>query len=57
VFNCNMLENSDSDKVKELEMLRYEYRAAMSVATDPDEKWRLHRMLRELNLCIESLIQ
>jgi hypothetical protein len=52
-----MPENSNSEQVKELEMLRHEYKAAMGEATDPDEKWRLHRILQELNLCIERLVQ
>ena len=52
-----MPENSNSEQVKELEMLRHEYKAAMGEATDPDEKWRLYRILQELNLCIERLVQ
>ena len=52
-----MSDDASSDQMRELEMLRHEYKAAMSVATDPDEKWRLHRILQELNLCIERLVQ
>jgi hypothetical protein len=52
-----MSDDASSDQMRELEMLRHEYKAAMSVATDPDEKWRLYRILQELNLCIERLVQ
>jgi hypothetical protein len=45
------------DQLSELEMLRHEYKAAMSVAADPDEKWRLYRILQELNFTIERVRQ
>ena len=52
-----MNEKATPDELKELEKLRHEYKAAMSVAIDPEEKWRLFRALHELNLCIERLVQ
>jgi hypothetical protein len=52
-----MPDDSSTDRLRELELLRHEYKAAMSVATDPEEKWRLYRMLQGLNLCIERLVQ
>jgi hypothetical protein len=52
-----MPEDASSDQVRELELLRREYRAALSVAIDPDEKWRLYRVLQELNATIERLTQ
>ena len=51
VPNANMANDATPDKVKELEMLRHEYKAAMSVAIDPEEKWRLFRALREPSSC------
>jgi hypothetical protein len=52
-----MPDDSNSVQLRELELLRHEYKAAISVATDPDEKWRLYRILQELNTTIERLIQ
>lgn len=49
--------DASPDQLRELEMLRHEYKAAISVATDPDEKWRLYRILQELNLTIGRLIK
>lgn len=48
---------NDADQLRELEMLRAEYRAAMSVTYDADERYRLYRMVQELNACIERLQQ
>jgi hypothetical protein len=52
-----MPDNSNAEQLSELEMLRHEHKAAMSVATDPEEKWRLYRILQELSLYIEQLVQ
>ena len=45
----------DPDQLKDLKMLRHEYDAAMTVACDPDEKWRLYRMVQDLDMCIERV--
>lgn len=47
----------DTNVLRELEMLRMEYRAELSVATDPEERYRLYRMVQELNACIERMQQ
>ncbi len=58
VFNfATMPDDASAEKLRELELLRHEYKAAMSVATDPEEKWRLYRILQELNSTIERIIQ
>jgi hypothetical protein len=51
-----MSDNSSAEQLKELELLRREYMAAITEATDPDEKWRLYRVLKELDLAIQRLI-
>jgi hypothetical protein len=48
-------EDAKSEQMRELELLRREYEAAIRVATDPDEKWRLYRVMQELNTTIERL--
>lgn len=48
---------NDPDQLRELEMLRSEYRAAISAAHDPEERYRLYRMVQELNACIERIQQ
>jgi hypothetical protein len=51
-----MSDNSNAEQLKELELLRQEYMAAISEATDPDEKWRLCRVLKELDLAIDRIL-
>lgn len=42
----------DPEQLHELELLRREYEATLQVTTDPEEKWRLYRILQELRACI-----
>jgi hypothetical protein len=51
-----MSDNSNAEQLKELELLRQEYMAAISEATGPDEKWRLCRVLKELDLAIDRIL-
>jgi hypothetical protein len=46
-----------TDHLHELEILRHEYRAAMTVTCDSEERYRLYRIVQELNACIERLHQ
>lgn len=48
-------ENVNSDTLHELLMLRHEYRAAMSVTCDPEERFRLYRLVNELTTSIDRL--
>ncbi len=48
---------SDPNVLEELEMLRLEYRSSLSVTSDPEEKYRLYRMIQELNACIDRMRQ
>ena len=38
-------------------MVRLEYRCALSVSCDPEEKYRLCRLVQELSACIERMRQ
>ena len=46
---------SNVEQLRELRLLVQEHRAAMSVTNDPDERYRLYRMVQELNACIERM--
>ncbi len=46
----------DPDQLDELEMLRREYAIAMGQIDDPAEKLRLNRMVQEIILCIERIL-
>ncbi len=46
---------SNVEQLRELRLLVQEHRAAMSVTHDPDERYRLYRMVQELNACIERM--
>jgi hypothetical protein len=45
------------EQVHELQLLRHEYQAEMSVCCEQAKKSRLYRMVQELNVCIEHLQQ
>ncbi len=46
---------TDPDVLQELQFLRHDYRCALSVSCDPEEKYRLYRLIQELNACIERM--
>lgn len=50
-----MVVDSVLNDLHELNQLRHEFKAAILVTSDPDEKWRLHGTLRELEDCIDRL--
>jgi hypothetical protein len=52
-----MAEPSVMEQVHELELLRHEYRVELSMASDPEKKRRLYRMVQELTACIDYLQQ
>jgi hypothetical protein len=46
-----------ADHLHELEILRHDYRVAMSATADAQERYRLYRIVQELNAWIERLQQ
>jgi hypothetical protein len=52
-----MFDISNAEQLKELERLRTECEIAFSVAVEPKEIWRLHRLLKDIDRGIERLIQ
>jgi hypothetical protein len=47
-----MAEHPNADSVSELNGLIRDYEATIAVTCDPEEKWRLCRILRELRACV-----
>jgi hypothetical protein len=45
-------ENPTGEHIPELYAICREYEATLQVTSDPDEKWRLYRILQELRACI-----
>lgn len=53
VENLNIMQpNADPEHLAELYQLAREYEAALQVASDLEEKWRLYRILQEIRACI-----
>ena len=50
-----MSDSASAEQMRELELLRREYQAAVRVATDADERRRLYRVLQEINATIDRL--
>jgi hypothetical protein len=44
--------DANADELHELYLLQREYEAALAVACEADEKWRLWRILHEIRTCI-----
>lgn len=55
VENRLVAEHPRPDNLADLYLLCREYEATLQVTSDPEEQWRLRRILQELRTCILNM--